>query len=53
MIPPSAKLTPDQVRDIRRRHAAGRSIAALGRDYHVSRQTIKDVVSGRTWRGVS
>lgn len=34
------KLTADQAAELRRRHAAGESVAALGREFGVSRQTV-------------
>ena len=44
-----AKLTPEIVREIRRRRAAGETIAALAREYGVGRRTLQDVVHRRTW----
>ena len=48
-----AKLTEDDVREIRRRHAAGASLASLSREYRVSHRTIRLVVIGETWRHVA
>lgn len=46
----NAKLTEDQVAAIKRRHEA--SHAALGREYGVTLQAIRDIRRGRTWRQV-
>ena len=44
------KLTAEQVRQIRRRYAAGEeSHRTLGREYGVDRSTVRAVVSGRSW----
>lgn len=49
----SARLTPDQVRAIRTRHALGGvSYRALGRDYGVSTATITEIVRREIWRHV-
>ena len=46
-----AKLTDDAVRDIRARRAAGTdSISALAREYGVSRTTLRNALSGKTWK---
>ena len=47
----NAKLTADQVMDIRRRYVAG-SIPqhALGREFGVTRRAIGNITEGRTWR---
>lgn len=48
-----AKLSDDQVREIRRRHGVGGvSKTALAREIGVSFHTIFDVLAGRTWRHV-
>jgi hypothetical protein len=50
----SAKLTAEQVREIRARSAGEReSIRSLARTYGVSRGTIHSLVQGRTWRHVT
>jgi len=43
------KLTPDQVRDIRRRHAAGESQTALARSFPVRQTTISEIIHRRLW----
>lgn len=43
------KLTPDQVRDIKRRLAAGESNSALAREYGVQQATICCIKTGRSW----
>lgn len=46
----AGKLTPDKAREIRARYRAGETnISALARAYRVARQTITDVVQGRSW----
>lgn len=48
-----AKLTPVEVLEIRRRHAAGGiNQAQLGREYGVSRRTVGMLLSGDRWRHV-
>ncbi len=47
-----AKLTPDAVREIRR-SKAGASLAELGRRFGVSKQCIRLVLIGKTWRHVA
>lgn len=47
---PNAVLTPDLVREIRRRHANGEAgTAALVHEFGVSRSTIMHVLNRRTW----
>ena len=47
---PNAKLTSEQVADIRSRHAAGGvSFAALGREFGVSGRMASYIVHGRSW----
>lgn len=48
----SARLTPVRVAEIRSRHADGESMRSLGRAFGVTRQAIRAVVSGRTWKHV-
>lgn len=48
---PCAKLTAEQVRDARRRHAAGGiTFKSLADELGVKRQTIEDAVNGRNWK---
>jgi hypothetical protein len=49
---PKAKFTDDQVREIRRRSAAGESQRQLARAYSVGKNTIQCIVEGVTWRHV-
>ncbi len=49
---PAAKLTNEQVRDIRTRYAAGASKAELGRLFGVSHRSIRDIVNGKKWTHV-
>lgn len=44
-----AKLTEQVVIEVRRRAATGLSLAALAREYGVSRQAIADVIRRRSW----
>lgn len=50
--PAPAKLTEDDVRSIRRRHANGEKVAHIARDLGVAHGTIKAVVDRRTWAHV-
>jgi hypothetical protein len=47
--PGNTKLSPDQVRAIRRRHAAGATGAALAAIYGVSGSLISAIIAGRRW----
>lgn len=47
---PAAKLTEDQVREIRARRATGESTKALGREYGVGHQIISSIALGKAWR---
>lgn len=47
-----AVLTPDIVREIRRRHAEGESQSALAREFGVASTAVHSVVHRRTWKGV-
>lgn len=49
----AAKLNENQVREIRRRNAAGEGQRALGREFGLSSGSMNKVVSGKTWRHVS
>jgi hypothetical protein len=49
---PNAKLTDDQVREIRRRRAAGEKVVALGRAYGVTHALISAIALRRVWRHV-
>lgn len=46
---PSAKLTLRNVREIRRRHAAGTTQAALAREFHVTASHVSHICSGHVW----
>jgi hypothetical protein len=46
---PMAKLTNDQVREIRRKFANGEGDFSISREYGVSEQCISDIREGRTW----
>ena len=45
----TAKLTPDEVRDIRKRAATGERQIDLGREYGVVRSAISDIVLRKKW----
>lgn len=47
-----AKLTEDQVRSIRRRHAGGETMTSMAADFGVGHSTVRAVVDRRTWRHV-
>ena len=49
---PAKKLTPDQVREIRRRAAAGETQAALGLEFGVSDVMVNHIVHRRTWKNI-
>jgi hypothetical protein len=57
---PRAKLTEDQVREIRRRHApayhgphrAPNSMRALAQEFGVSKSVLRNIVTGKTWNHV-
>ena len=44
-----AKLSPEQVRQIRSRLSAGESGTAIARDFGLSQSTVCDIHTGRTW----
>lgn len=48
-----SKLTEPIVLEMRRRHAAGESAAALGREFGVSNVSAISAISGRTWKTVA
>jgi hypothetical protein len=51
---PSARLTENQVREIRRRFAAGGvTKAALGREYGIDEVSIGAVIARKTWKHVA
>lgn len=43
----------DVVRGIRERHKSGSSIVAISRELKLGRDTISNIVNGKTWRGES
>jgi len=45
-----ARLSPDQVRAIRARYAAGDNMSAVAREHGVAQQTASDIAMRRTWR---
>lgn len=50
---PRAKIGPDEVRQIRRRHAAGDSYAVLMAAYGLSKPTVSKIVLRRTWANLA
>lgn len=46
------KLTPDDVRDMRRRRIAGETYSSIAKQYRVSRGYARDVVTGKSWADV-
>lgn len=51
--PKSAKLNHESVRQIRSRFKSGASIKTLVQDYNLARETIREVVTGKTWKQVT
>lgn len=49
----NARLSEDQVREIRSRHAAGESALSLTRDFPVSHPMIRNIVHRRNWKHVA
>ena len=49
---PSAKLSTDQVRQIRKRCAAGEVHQVVAADFGICRQNVSDIAAGRRWGGV-
>jgi hypothetical protein len=47
-----ARLDPDKVRDIRRSHAAGESVASIAKRIGVRPGTVYAVLTGKTWTHV-
>jgi len=47
----SAKVTPEQVEEIRYRKAKGETLKALARDYGISYVAVHKIVKGKTWIG--
>lgn len=48
-----AKLTVDQVREIKQRLARGESQSALGREYAVSCDAVHSIAVGKSWRDIA
>lgn len=48
-----AKLSADDVREMRRRHAAGESQRSLAAAYGITNQNVNWIVTNRTWRNVA
>lgn len=46
---PKSKLTPELVREVRRRSESGEGYRALGREFGLSHTSIRDVVLGMSW----
>lgn len=47
---PRAKLTQEQVDEIRQKAAEGVSRAQLMADYNMKRSALSDLLSGKTWK---
>lgn len=50
--PPSAKLTPDDVREIRRKNSEGVSVKDLAIEYHVSSACIYNIIHRHRWKHI-
>jgi hypothetical protein len=48
----SARLNPEIVREIRRRHGCGESVVAIAADFGVTHQNISRITRGQTWTDV-
>ena len=51
--PVNCKLTDDMVQEVKSRAAAGETKRALAREFNVDPKTIRDAVSGKTYKHVS
>lgn len=49
---PMAKLSPKNVREIRRRRASGEPLSTLAQEFNVSGSAISNIALGKTWRSV-
>ena len=49
---PSAKVTEEQVREIRRRRATGEPMTKLGQRFGLHRETVRNICAGKTWSHV-
>jgi hypothetical protein len=49
---PSAKLTKAAVADIRAGRSEGRTLRALADEFGVACSTVRNIVIGKTWRGL-
>jgi len=47
---PNARLTAEEVAEIRRRRASGETCAALAREFGVQFAAVSKITTGRTWR---
>lgn len=50
---PRALVTEEQVREIRRRHAAGETQLALAAEFGVGKTTMGHIIHGRSWKDVA
>lgn len=50
--PPSAKLTPDEVREIRRKNSDGSSVKELAKEYKVSYNCIFNIIHRHRWKHI-
>jgi IS30 family transposase len=48
----NAKLTKDDIQLIRQLKESGITMAEIARKFEVSRSTIQDIFSGRSWRNL-
>ncbi len=46
---PAAKLTEENVREIKRRYSCGESMVVIAKDMSVSRETIRRAINGENW----
>jgi response regulator of citrate/malate metabolism len=48
-----AKLTPNQVLEIKRRVASGQSLLSVSKDFPVSYQAVRQIIKGKAWKHVT
>lgn len=46
------KVTPEHVKNIRERHAAGTSMTSLAKEFGLGLTTVKNIVDGLTWKHI-
>jgi len=49
----SSKLNPEKVDEIRRRHSAGETLAAIAKDHGISKQAVWNVAQRISWKHIA